>query len=71
MFVNNLVSCLAWLRANLSSYISMWLRCGMCGKDVIRRGQEPISVVKGTVAGDFLATVFFMDLLFMGLRFRG
>ncbi len=28
-------------------------------------------VIKGTVARDFLATVFFMDLLHMGLTFRG
>jgi hypothetical protein len=27
--------------------------------------------LKGTVARDFLASVFFMDLLYMGLRFRG
>ncbi len=27
--------------------------------------------LKGTVAQDFLASVFFMDLLYMGLRFRG
>jgi hypothetical protein len=27
--------------------------------------------LKGTVARDFLASVFFMDLLYMGLRLRG
>jgi hypothetical protein len=32
---------------------------------------DNLNSVKGTVAQDFLATVFFMDLLDMGLRFRG
>jgi hypothetical protein len=29
------------------------------------------TALKGTVARDFLASVFFMDLLHMRLRFRG
>ncbi len=28
-------------------------------------------VIKGTVARDFSVSVFFMDLLYMGPRFRG
>ncbi len=32
---------------------------------------KPKTCLKGTVAQDFLASVFFMDLLYMGLKFRG
>ncbi len=30
-----------------------------------------VTLFKGTVARDFLASIFFMDLLYMGLIFRG
>ncbi len=33
--------------------------------------QKKIAGLKRTVARDFLVSVFLMDLLYMGLRFRG
>jgi hypothetical protein len=35
------------------------------------KGRDIEVNIKGTVARDFLAWVFFMDLLYMGLGFRG
>jgi hypothetical protein len=40
-----------------------------CGAFIVQAHAK--FVFKGTVARDFLASVFFMDLLYMGLIFRG